>query len=639
MRQHKLFLILLEIFTATLLFAGEVKYPVSEIPDSLLKNAKSVMRKNMLEFTLENLNKTRTHIMKVITVLDRNADHYATKIFNYSNESSITGINAVIYDKDGYIIKKISRKDFKDINYDSYGSLYDDTRTLYLQSGSTEYPYTIEYDVTITKNHSYSFPDWFPIEYYNQSLEQGILSISVPVDYKINYKEQSISTHTSIKVEGDRRLYIWELNNIAAIDYEPYAPPFYEILPLIRVSPTNFYYGNYRGNMATWNDFGRFIDELNSGRDNISEELEMKITDLVSGTNDLIEKAKIVYDYLQSNTRYVSIQVGIGGIQTFPASIVEKYGYGDCKALSNYMKALLKVAGVDSYTALVESGAYEYNFDTSFVHDPFDHVILYIPNGKNQVWLECTNQMMPFGFLGDFTDNRYALVVTDNGGKLIKTTDYAGAKSTMVRNAEVYIDDNGKAEAIVNTIYTGLYYDDIMGLLHRDYERQKDYLYDKHIDIPDFVLKSFKFIDQPKMNPSVNELLELGLINYVKVSGTRLFIPINLMNRFDNVPRKNEERKNPIRILRDENETDTIWYHLPEGYNIEHMPEEQSLHNDFGTFEVSFFTLPNKIGYVRNYQINSGQYPKEIYNKFVTFLRAINKADKQKLILVKQSAE
>ena len=62
---------------------------------------------------------------------------------------------------------------------------------------------------------------------------------------------------------------------------------------------------------------------------------------------------------MQNNTRYISIQLGIGGWRPFEAAYVASKGYGDCKALSNYMYSLLKEAGILSYYTLVKAGAGE----------------------------------------------------------------------------------------------------------------------------------------------------------------------------------------------------------------------------------------------------------------------------------------
>ncbi len=94
--------------------------------------------------------------------------------------------------------------------------------------------------------------------------------------------------------------------------------------------------------METWDNFGKWIQALNSGRQELPPATKAKIKELTAKAKTDEEKVKILYEYLQSKTRYVSIQLGIGGQQPFEASVVDQFGYGDCKALSNYMVAMLE---------------------------------------------------------------------------------------------------------------------------------------------------------------------------------------------------------------------------------------------------------------------------------------------------------
>ena len=88
-------------------------------------------------------------------------------------------------------------------------------------------------------------------------------------------------------------------------------------------------------------------------RGEIPETTKQKILTLVKGVNDPIEKARLIYDFVQKKTRYISVQVGIGGWMPMLANDVDRLSYGDCKALTNYTKSLLDIAGVESYYTAV----------------------------------------------------------------------------------------------------------------------------------------------------------------------------------------------------------------------------------------------------------------------------------------------
>ncbi|NJO92053.1 MAG: transglutaminase domain-containing protein [Chloroflexia bacterium] len=194
----------------------------------------------------------------------------------------------------------------------------------------------------------------------------------------------------------DKMIYTWQEENIPAEKPEDrFMISFDKKTPYLLTSPNEFIMGGLNGNMADWKTFGSFFYNLNSNRDNLSPEFETRIKQLVNNVTDKKEIVKILYNYLQKNTRYVSIQLGIGGYQTLEASFVEKKGYGDCKALSNYMKAMLKSLGIASYQALISS---EEDIIAEFPSNQFDHVILCVPLQKDTLWLECTNQTIPFNF-------------------------------------------------------------------------------------------------------------------------------------------------------------------------------------------------------------------------------------------------
>ena len=74
--------------------------------------------------------------------------------------------------------------------------------------------------------------------------------------------------------------------------------------------------------MTSWENFGSFISDLNKGRDELPVEMKQTVANLIKGIDTKEEKVAILYQYLQKNTRYVSVQLGIGGWQTFDAKYV-----------------------------------------------------------------------------------------------------------------------------------------------------------------------------------------------------------------------------------------------------------------------------------------------------------------------------
>ena len=119
-------------------------------------------------------------------------------------------------------------------------------------------------------------------------------------------------------------------------------------------------------------------DKLLSGTQELPEEVKTEITELTKDASSPIEKAKIVYNYMQNKTRYISIQVGIGGWKPMLAEDVDRLGYGDCKGLSNYTKALLDYVGVTSYYTVVYGGSDIRDIDSDFSSLQGNHAILSI---------------------------------------------------------------------------------------------------------------------------------------------------------------------------------------------------------------------------------------------------------------------
>ncbi len=175
------------------------------------------------------------------------------------------------------------------------------------------------------------------------------------------------------------------VNNLPVIEYESGAVSFESRYPCIILAATRFKMDDYEGDMTSWKNLGIWYNSLHKGLDQLPEDRKAFLKDLVKDAKDDREKVRIIYNYLQKNFRYVSIQLGIGGWKSLPANFTDQKKYGDCKGLSNYMYAALKAVGIKSYPALINAQYNKEPLDPSFPMSGFNHVILCVPQPKDSI--------------------------------------------------------------------------------------------------------------------------------------------------------------------------------------------------------------------------------------------------------------
>lgn len=69
-----------------------------------------------------------------------------------------------------------------------------------------------------------------------------------------------------------------------------------------------------------------FSEKILAGTGELPEETKIKIRSLTENEKDPIKKARIVYNFVQQRSRYVSIQEGIGGWKPMMAKDVDRLG-------------------------------------------------------------------------------------------------------------------------------------------------------------------------------------------------------------------------------------------------------------------------------------------------------------------------
>ncbi|MFC0771708.1 DUF3857 domain-containing protein [Terrimonas alba] len=625
----------LMVLLNNVLYAGDGDYAVSKIAPALLKNANAVLRFEEIRFEVISTKQTKFRNHYVITILNEKGDRWAGFSEYYDKHREVSSVEGILYDASGKQLKRIKKKDLMDLSGVSDGTLIDDNRVKQHNFYYKAYPYTIEYDIEIENKSTLFFPMWSPQGGEGLSVENSSVSMISPADYNIRFKSFNYTGAPAVTQEKNNKVMTWSAKNMAAVINEPYSPLWHEMTTVVVFGPTDFQMEDYKGNMKNWQDFGKFVYSLKQGRDQLPDNVKQAVHGIADGIRNPREKIAKLYEYMQKNTRYISIQLGIGGWQPFDAKDVAAKAYGDCKALTNYMYSILKEVNIPSYYSLVRAGKYANYITDDFPSQQFNHVILCVPLQKDTVWLECTSQTMPAGYLGDFTADRPALLIDENGGKLIRTPKYGIKENRQVRNIKAVLEDNGTLNIKADSKYSGLQQDDIHGMINAlSKEKVKEHLHEQ-LDFSTYDINQFDYKEQKSSLPFINETLDITVSNYATITGKRLFIQPNVMTRSGRKLSPDSTRKYDIQLGFEYTDVDSVEIELPKGYTIESMPKDVAVASQFGKYNSSVKLKDNKLYYYRTIEHNSGRYPAKQYADLVNFYLAIYKADRSKVVLVK----
>lgn len=628
----KLFFLTFLLLFSFPIFSQEVKYSSLFVPKELVENANSIVRNQEILISINSQNSLIIKKKKIITVLNKLGLSNVDAIEYYSDSEKIKNIEAIIYNDFGSEIKKIKKKDFKDQSVADGFSVLTDGRMMFLDYTPISYPFTIVFVSEVETINTAFIPTWYPIDDYFESVEKSSITINFNNTLGFKYKERNLENRVVSKKENLNTI-TFSVENVLAEKPEDYAPSADKILPNVAFGLDKFNLEGFEGSAKSWQEFGiLWYKNLVSESEEITEETKNKLKNLVANETDDLKKAKIVYEFMQDKTRYVSIQLGIGGWKPMAPLDVDKLGYGDCKALSNYTRVLLKNVGVNSYYTVIYGDTRKKDFEKDFVSKQGNHVILTIPNGDKNVFLECTNQKIPFGFGGDFIDDRYALLIKPDGGEIIKTTIYNEYDNSQVTEGTVQLTNNGTINGAIKIVSKGIQYDDIYEIEDETKEEIEN-----HYKLSRFHwLNNFKLISNSYKNDKklieFTENLNVNIENYVNINGNSFMLPVNIFNRKTNIPQRYRNRKQPFEIQRGYTDVDAIQISIPENFKIEALPNNITIENKFGIYKFEILTNNNSISYKRTLLIKQGLYDKSEYENYRHFIEQIVKNDNSKIL-------
>ena len=608
-------------------------YSALTIPDSLKKDADMVMREEHIKLVIKDKNTARYEVHQVFTVMNEQAKKYLSFV-EYSDQFQVLDDAEIkVYDLMGNKTKTWSKKE---MNSGKYGNdLVPDGKYTFFAVNAPSYPITVEFNYSTKYKGIYSLPGYNMHSPW-QSVQHSVFEVEVPAELGVRYKLLNTNNQPKVTRDGDKEMYTWELDNLKAYKLEKYSGSSFSYEPTVLLAPNKFKLDDYEGDMSSWKNFGSWMNNLYSKTITLSEEKKQVYREMVKQAATDKEKAAILYNYMQNNMRYVSIQLGIGGLRPFPASFVDDKKYGDCKALSNYLKSALDAVGVKSNLLIIEGSRMPRNVLEDFSADYFNHVILCIPQAKDTIWLECTSTTLPFGELGVWTENRKAMMVTDDGGVLVNTPVSNYKNNTERIHTVIEVNEEGGAK--VQTLFTlsGDGRDEWLMTYHDLMEEEKRKFFITHMDWkqPDnFEISNSK----NKANPYlVSATMDFEKIYSFK-AGSKLFFEPRLYPVFDEEVPEYEKRMRDYYFTGPYQVMDTTVYKFPAGFNAENIPKNKSIDFSFAHYTCNYNWNANTrtLTLITLLQIKERVIKAADYTKLVDFKKLVLADMNEKIVMKK----
>ena len=625
----KILLLTVQVLLVTVFTQAQLpSYDVAVIPDSVKKDASVIKRYENTIFEVTAIDRASVKTHEVYTLM--NDKHQGALYFSeYTSKfRTLEDVDIKVYDAKG---KQINKYRKKDLRMEASGEgLIDDGNRYSIFIPVATYPVTIEYIYEIRYKGTLFYPRYIP----GHKVLQSTFTAKVPKDLDLRYFEKNIKLAPKVTEDDKFKIYQWTGNNLPYIEPEEGTASGESIHPSIVLAPSRFKMDEYDGDMTTWKNLGIWYNTLHKGLDELPEDRKVFMRNLVKDAKDDREKARIIYQYLQQNFRYVSIQLGIGGWRSLPANFTDQKKYGDCKGLSNYMHAALKAVGIRSHVALINAQYNKEPLDPSFPMSGFNHVILCIPQPKDSIWLECTSKTNEFAVLGSFTENRNALLITEEGGVLVSTPQSHASDNKFIVTTLIKLTAEGAGQTVTTFRSTGEYKEYMNALIDEKKDDQKEAIvHGFGFRQPD------EFLLQKKAEQDGITELQMNVEKIPEfIAGNKMFFSPRLYKLSSGRMPKADNRKYDYYFSYPYAKTDTTVLQLPEGFTVDALPQAKEIKCQHASYNTKYWYEESKkaVYSTTSLTLNQMKIPAAEYASVKKFFDEIVQDDAQRIVIKKQ---
>jgi hypothetical protein len=530
-----------------------------------------------------------------------------------------------------------------------HGELMGDLRSKVLRIPAAVPGSTIGYEVEeelqpYALEDDWTFQDTIPVREARYSLE-----LPPGWSYKatwINHPEEPATRATATHWQ-------WQVQDVQGIKPEFQMPPLAALegrLAVSLVPPAGT-----GESFQSWRALGAWYRGLTLDRRVASADIKSKVAELTGSQTTTLAKMQALAGFVQSDIRYVAIELGIGGLQPHSAPNVFAHRYGDCKDKVTLLSTMLKEIGVESHYLIVNTtrGAVS---DSTPVGLRFNHVILAIqlPQDTQDPTLPATltdaklgrlllfdptDTYTPLGQLAGALQGGYGLLVTPDGGELIQIPVLPPGTSSIQRTAHLQLDENGHLSGEVHEVWAGDPASEersSLDLTTQETDRIKSIESVLAGSLQTFQLTKAAITNRQISSKPLEWTYSLEVDQYARPTGNLLTVrPRVLGSMSSGLLETREPRRYDIELEGPRRDSDLFEITLPEGYVVDELPPAVNEDYPFAAYHSKTEAVGRALKYTRVFEMKSVTVPVAQAGDLKELYRIINNDERMPAVLKK----
>jgi hypothetical protein len=404
---------------------------------------------------------------------------------------------------------------------------------------------------------------------------------------------------------------------------------------------------------------GKWYSHLTEGRRDPSPQITEQVNSLTASAKTPLEKMKLLAHFVQHDIRYVAIELGIGGWQPHPAAETFSHHYGDCKDKATLLSSMFKQIGIESFYVVINVERGAVRPDTPASVGDFNHAILAIqlPPGLSDssliatvehprlgrlLYFDPTNELTPFGEISGHLQENYGLLVTPDGGELVKLPKQVPAMNSILRAGTLTLDPTGTLKGEVTETRLG---DRAWGERWRLRNVTKSSDQIKPIeDLLAGSLSLFRITQASVTNLNQTDQpfgfhYTFEAQNYAKNAGGLLLVrPRVLGVKTSGILETKEPRAFPVEFEGPSRDVDTFDITIPTGFVVDDVPPAVDADYGFASYHAKTEVKGNTIHYSRTFEVKELSVPVARADELKKFYRIIA-GDERNTVVLKAAAQ